>query len=91
MKDLVNENSVEQPWEGILAAMGFAIRATYLTTLKASPSQLVFGRDPILNIPFEANWEMIKRNKQKIIKQNNQRENSKRMLRTHNVGDKVTL
>ena len=82
---------MEQPWEGILAAMSLAIRATFHTTLKASPSQLVFGQDPILNIPFEANWEMIRRNKQKIFKKNNQRENSKRIPHTYNVGDKVMI
>ena len=38
------------PWSGILAATMFAVRATYHTTLQASPMQLVFGRDAILNI-----------------------------------------
>ena len=38
------------PWSGILAATMFAIRATYHTTLQASPMKLVFGRDAILNI-----------------------------------------
>jgi hypothetical protein len=37
------------PWAGILAAM-FAVRATYHTTLQASPMQLVFGQDAILNV-----------------------------------------
>ena len=31
------------PWSGILAATMFAARATYHTTLQASPMQLVFG------------------------------------------------
>ena len=37
------------PWSGILAATMFAVRAPYHTTLQASPMQLVFGRDAILN------------------------------------------
>ena len=47
------------PWSGILAATMFAVRATYHTTLQASPMQLVFGRDAILNINHVANWEHI--------------------------------
>jgi hypothetical protein len=39
----------ENPWDSILARMMFAIRATYHTTLQATPMQLVFGRDSILN------------------------------------------
>ena len=35
------------PWSGILAATMFAIRATYHTTLRTSPMQLVFFRDAI--------------------------------------------
>ena len=31
------------PWSGILSATIFAVRATYHTTLQASPMQLVFG------------------------------------------------
>ena len=38
------------PWSGILAATMFAVRATYHTTLQASPMQLVFGQDAILNL-----------------------------------------
>ena len=40
----------QDPWSGILAAIMFGIRATYHTTLEATPIQLVFGRDAILPI-----------------------------------------
>jgi hypothetical protein len=39
---------LENLWAGILPAMIFAIRATYHTTLQATPMQLVFERDSIL-------------------------------------------
>ena len=39
VSNIVNNN----PWSGILAATMFAVRATYHTTLQASPIQLVFG------------------------------------------------
>ena len=44
------------PWSGILAATMFAVRATYHKTVQASPMQLVFGRDAILNIKNVSDW-----------------------------------
>lgn len=79
----------DDPWGGILAATMFAVRATYHTTLQATPSQLVFGRDAILNTRFEANWNLIRRNKQRLIKKNNERENSKRIPHTYKPKEKV--
>ena len=67
------------PWSGILSAAMFAMRATYHTTLQASPSQLVFGRVAILNTKFTADWELIKRRKQELIHKNNENENRKRI------------
>ena len=79
----------DDPWNGILAATMFAIRATYHTTLQATPSQLVFGRDAILNIKFEADWNYIRARKQEIIAKNNARENKSRLSHAYHVGDKV--
>ena len=79
----------EDPWSGILAAVMFATRATYHTTLKATPSQLIFGRDAILNTKFEANWKAIKENKQRCIHVNNKNENRSRILHRYNKGDQV--
>jgi transposase InsO family protein len=52
--------SVKDPWQGIFAATMFALRATIHTTLQATPSQLVFGRDAILNVQYKADWTAIK-------------------------------
>ena len=46
----------ENPWEGILFSSMFAIRSMVHTTSQHTLSQLVFGRDVILNISQEANW-----------------------------------
>jgi hypothetical protein len=54
----------DDPWTGTLAAAMFAARATCHTTLQASPMQLVFGRDAILNIKHTSNWEHIRQQKQ---------------------------
>ena len=42
------------PCSGILAATMFAVRVNYHTTLQASPMQLVFRQDAILNIKHVA-------------------------------------
>ena len=57
----------EDLWSGPLSAAMFALRATYHTTLQASPTQLVFGRDAILNTKFVADWHLIRKHKQRII------------------------
>ena len=65
----------DDPWSGILDATMFATRATINTTLKATPMQLLSSRDTILNISYQANWKLIKYQKQKLIEKNNALEN----------------
>ena len=78
-------------WQGVLAAVRHAIRCSVHTTTRATPTQLVFNRDAILNISFEADWQYIKDRKQKLIVQNNRRENTKRISHQYNVGDEVMI
>ena len=52
-------------WEEILAAAMFASRSMHHTTSQAVPSQLVFQRDAMSNVPFAPDWSKIKENKQK--------------------------
>ena len=78
-------------WDGILSAVGFAMRATIHTTTRATPAQLVFGRDAIHNTRFEANWRFIKERRRHVIQQNNERENAKRSPHTYTVGDTVMI
>ena len=56
---LYNEN----PWGEIFSSTIFAMH----TTMQHTPTQLVFGRDAILNIIQEANWQLIKHHKQALI------------------------
>ena len=76
---------------GILNAIMFAMRATVHTTNQATPMQLVFGRDALMNIRFKADWKYIKQRKQEIIAKNNARENKQRIPHTYRVGDRVML
>ena len=67
--DLDNEN----PREGTLSSTIFVIRSTVHTTTQHTPSQLVFGRDAILNINQDANWRLIKQYKYALINKDNQK------------------
>ena len=78
-------------WSGILSAIRQAVRSTAHTTTRATPTQLVFGRDALLNIGFEANWQCVKDRKQKRIPQNNARENESRIVHQCNIGDRVMV
>ena len=81
----------DNPWSEFLTAVGYAIRSTYHTTLEATPAQLVFGRDMLLPMTFEANWTRIQQNRQKEINRNNDRENKSRIDHVYSIGDKVLL
>ena len=81
----------DNPWDGILSAIMFAIRATVHTVTHKSPMQLAFGREAILNIQHEVNWKLIKQHKQKIIEYNNKQEHKKRKLHTYKVGALITI
>jgi predicted outer membrane repeat protein len=91
-KDLKGKTATSrEKWDGVLSAVGFGMRATVHTTMKATPAQLVFGRDALLNVRFQADWEYIKQRKTKVIMQNNQKENAKRLPHTYRVGDQVLI
>jgi len=78
-------------FKGVLAACWKAMNSTVHTAARATPTQLVFGRDAMLNASFQADWQFIKDRKQRLIIQNNKRENAKRKPHTYNVGDVVVV
>ena len=53
--------------------------------------QLVFNRDAIHNVRFEANWQYIKARRQRLIRQNNERENAGRVPHEYKVNDSVMV
>ena len=79
------------PFTDILCTCMWAIHSTVYTTLKATPGQLVFGRDMIFDLSFKAKWKEIVNNRRKRIQNNNLRENKSRIAHTYNVGDQVLL
>jgi len=79
------------PFEGFVSAICWAIRSTYHTTLKATPGQLVFGRDMIFNIRHEADWQLIQERKRARIEANNAQENQNRRDHDYAPGDQVLI
>jgi hypothetical protein len=78
-------------WGPFLASAAYAIRSTFHTTLKATPGQVVFGRDMVLPIKFMADWGAIEERRQKKIGRNNRRENASRISHDYKIGDKILL
>jgi len=78
-------------FKGVLAACRKAVNSTTHTTARATPAQLVFGRDAMLSATFQADWQFIREQKQRLGIQNNKRENAKRKPHACNAGDVVAV
>ena len=87
----IRDLDVKLQWQGVISAIGFAIRSTVHTTTQATAAQLVFSRDAIHNVAFKADWEYIRKRKERLIIQNNTRENKKRRAHNYTVGDQVLI
>ena len=77
----------DDPWSGTLSEVIFAVQSTVHTTTQVTPMQLVFGCDAIINLKFDANWHLIKMQKQETINKNNAKENSKPIQYKYKVNE----
>jgi hypothetical protein len=77
------------PFAGLISAIAFAIRSTWSTSSHATPGQLVFGRDMLLNIRHLVDWHYMQTRRQRIASENNARENSRRVPHNYSVGDLI--
>ena len=91
MFDIPNMENPEEQVPGMLAAIASGICSTIHTTTRATPMQLVFGRDAILNVKHLADWRYIKSRKQIIINKNNIKENNKRKEDNYTVSKQVLI
>ena len=73
----------------ILQHVAWGIRSTFHSILRASPGQVVFGCDMIINATYVANWRYIKEKRNRNILQNNARENQRRIAHDYQPGDRV--
>ena len=67
------------------------MRSTVHTTMQATPMQLVFGRNAIMNLTFNANWQLFKQRKQELINKNNANESNKRIPHKYKIQDLVLV
>ena len=79
------------PWGQILASVAWAVRSSYHSIKEATPAQLVFNRDMILNMAYMANWKSVADKRQHQINLDNIKENSKRINHDYAVGDKAYI
>lgn len=92
LKDIENQRlDPNDPFTDILCSCAWAIRSTVHTTLKASPAQLVFGRDMIFDLSFKVKWRDIMDNRKKRLLTNNESENRLRIDHTYREGDLVLI
>lgn len=89
--DIPSTETCEEQVPGILAAIAYGIHSTIHTTTRATPMQLVFGHDAILNIQHIADWKYIQSRKQNEINQNNLNENRKRSNYTYQLNEYVLM
>ena len=79
------------PFDGIIANVAFALRATNHSTLQASPAQLCFGRDMIMRTEFVANWHFIRSRQTQRMLKDNIRENKNRIPHHYAIGELVLI
>jgi transposase InsO family protein len=81
----------QDPFDGFLAAVSFAIRATYQTSIGTSPAAMVFQRDMFFPTKFVATWQTQAQNRQIQLQRGVTRENAKRLPHRYHVGDRVLI
>ena len=59
--------------------------------METSPGGTVFNRDMIFNFKMRTDWEKIARKRDRMVENDNVRENSKRKPYEYRVGEKVLI
>ena len=72
-----------------LANAMYAHRATYTKALNASPGSVAFSRDMVLDIPFIADYNLIRDRRQQIVDRNLLLANRRRISHDYHIGDQV--
>ena len=86
-----SELELKDPWKGFLSEVIFSMQSIVHTTMQATPMQLVFGHDAIMNLTSNANWQLIRQQKQAAIHKNYASENKKRIKHKYKVNDEVLV
>ncbi|OWZ21651.1 Pol Polyprotein [Phytophthora megakarya] len=78
-----------EDWANFLNNTMFAMRASNHSMLKASPAQLAFGRDMLVNMAHKTNWAAEHKRKMDQVRAHNRRENQGRAEWSYRPGDYV--
>ena len=55
--ELHTEHSDDVTINAVLQNVAYGLRATYHSSIAASPGQIIFGRDMVINSLYLANWK----------------------------------
>jgi hypothetical protein len=75
----------------VLQNVAYGLRDTNYSSISASPCQLVFGRDMIINAIYLANWKALSERRTAQIRKNNISENKNSVAHEYLVGESVYL
>ena len=75
----------------VLQSVAYGLQATYHFSLAASPGQLIFGRNMIINAVYLANWNNLATRRRNQIRSNNVSENKSRIPHDYIIGDSVYI
>jgi Integrase zinc binding domain len=75
----------------VLQNVAYGLRATYHSSIAASPGQLVVGRDMVINSIYLVNWKNLATRRQTQIHHKNVSENKSRISHYYNINDLVYI
>jgi transposase InsO family protein len=75
----------------VLQSVAYGLRATYHSSLAASPGQVIFGRDMIINAVYLANWNDYATRRRNQIHHNNTSENKSHIPHDYIIGESVYI
>ena len=75
----------------VLQNVAYGLRATYHSSVAATPGQIVFGRDMVINSVYMANWKRYSDQRKAQIHKNNISENKSRIDYHYNIGEDVYI
>ena len=75
----------------VLQNVAYGLRATYHSSIAASPGQIVFGRDMVINSLYLANWKNLASRRETQIHSNNVAENKSRIFHDYHINDLVYI
>lgn len=81
----------DNPFDKYNLSICYAIWSSYHQMHGYSPTQLVYGRDMLVDTATPVNWDQIKWMKQEKIRKSNKRKNASSIDYTYQLGNKILI